>query len=216
MSQTVFYAFRMDYVRDSDRQRLSDWLSANFDSFLVVSEVVEGENPHVHGLLASTKKLDALRKSFKRAFEEKRGNGAYSLKECSEDPAGFMRYICKGQSVDDDPVVEFRQGVDYDEESVQAAHEEFYSAQAAHKRAARERAEFKGNMVEAVEKICREEGVRAYDRKGIARVYIRQMKVLRRPINIFHARSVVNGVVVALDEEDSGASEDIVTAIANI
>ena len=67
-----------------------------------------------------------------------------------------------------------------------------------------------------MEKLCKEEGVRPYDRKGIARVYIREMKKARKPINIFAARAVINGVVVALDDESSGATEDIVTAISNI
>lgn len=210
------FALRCDYSRDADKQRLSDWLSANADSFLVCYEEVADENPHVHAVLFSGKTLDALRKSFKRVFEEKRGNAAYSLKPCSGDVDSYVAYICKGTE-EDGPVVECAQGLEFSGERVKEAWERYWDVNARLHAAAKERSAAKGaNMVEVVEKLCREQGVRAYDRKGIARVYIREMKKCRKAINIFAARAVVNGVCVALDEEDGGATEDIVTSIANL
>jgi len=213
---SAHYAFRMDYDRASDKSRLSDWFSANASNFLVTYEEADGENPHVHAIFISDKSIAALRASFKRSFEDKRGNGAYSLKQCTEDPDSFVNYICKGSSEEDGPVVEFAQGFEYGDDRVAAAHEEYWVNNASLKASAKARAATRGNMVEVVEKLCKEEGVRPYDRKGIARVYIREMKKARKPINIFAARAVVNGVVVALDDDSSGASEDIVSAIANI
>lgn len=211
------FALRCDYSRDADKQRLSDWCSANADSFVFVYEEVDGENPHVHGLLYSSKTIDALRKSFKRVFEEKRGNGAYSLKPCTGDVDSYLAYICKGADSETPPVAEISQGLVFSGECLTEAHERYWDVNSRLRQAAKERADSKGaNMVEVVEKLCREEGVRSYDRKGIARVYIRVMKRARKAINIFAARAVVNGVVVALDEEDGGATEDIVTSIANL
>lgn len=213
----VYYALRCDYDRESDERRLSDWLSNNCDSYLVVYEEVDGENPHVHAIASSNKAIDALRKSFKRTFEEKRGNGAYSLKPCSGDTDAYVAYICKGVSDEEGPNVVLRQGFDFSEERVAAAHGRYWDENQRLRAASRARASMSGaSLVEVIEKLCREEGVRAYDRKGIARVYIREMKRARKAINIFQAKAVVNGVSVALDDEDGGATEDIVTAIANI
>jgi len=213
----VYYALRCDYDSDVDRQRLSDWLSGNCDSYLVVFEEVEGENPHVHAALASIKNIDALRKSFKRTFEDKRGNGAYSLKPCTDDVDSYVSYCCKGKSAEEGPQVVFRQGFDFSEERTDAAHERFWDANQRMRSASRAKAAMSGkSMVEAIEQLCRAEGVMCYDRKGIAKMYIREMKKARKAINIFAAKAVVNGVVVALDDEDGGATEDIVTSIANL
>lgn len=210
------YALRCDFDLDGDKQRLSDWLSANADGFLVVYEEVDGENPHIHAILYSGKKLDALRKSFKREFEEKRGNGAYSLKPCTGDVGDYIAYMCKGQDADTEPRVVCAQGIEFSGDRVGEFHQRYWDVNARLRAGADARSAMKGNMVEAIEKLCRDEGVRPYDRKGIARVYIRECKRMRKAINIFAAKAVVNGVCVALDDEDGGATEDIVVAISNI
>lgn len=209
------YALRVDYGA-SDKQRLSDWLSANCGGYLVCYEEVVDENPHVHVVLYSEKNIDTLRKSFKRAFDDKRGNGAYSLKACDANVDDYIAYICKGVDVDSPPDVILKQGIQFDDEYVEGMHQRYWDRNAQLVRAAGERAAARGNMVEVVEKLCREQGVRSYERKKIALVYIRQMRAQRKAINIFAARAVVNGVVVALDEEESGATEEIAIAIANI
>ena len=209
------FALRCDYV-DSDKSRLSDWLSSNATSYLVTYEEVDGENPHIHALLYSAKKLDALRKSFKRAFEEKRGNGSYSLKVCDQNVDDYMSYICKGDGHGSMPFVVIAQGLDFDEEGVVEAHDRYWDNNAKYQRAAKERSMARGSMVDVVEKLCREQGVRSYERKKIALVYIREMKKMRKSINVFAARAIVNGVVVLLDDEESGATEDIAVAISNL
>jgi len=212
----IAYALRCDFDYDGDKQRLSDWLSANADSYLVCYEEVEEENPHIHAVLYSSKKLDALRKSFKRQFEDKRGNGAYSLKACTGDVDSYVAYICKGVDRETGPRVVCAQGIEYGADGVDDAHGRYWDENQRLRASADARAVMKGNMVEAIEKLCREQGVRAYDRKGIARVYIREMKRMRKAINVFAARAVVNGVSVALDDEDGGATEEVVIAISAI
>lgn len=215
LQDMVYYALRCDFDRDADERRLSDWLSNNCDSYLVVYEEVDGENPHVHAIASSAKALDALRKSFKRSFEEKRGNGAYSLKPCTGDIDAYVAYMCKGRSPEEGADVVVRQGFDFSEERVAAAHSRYWDTNERLRAASKARSAMSGaSLVEVIEKLCREEGVMAYDRKGIARVYIREMKKARKAINIFQAKAVVNGVSVALDDEDGGATEDIVGAIS--
>lgn len=216
IAMTNAFALRCDFDLDADKQRLSDWLSSNSDGFLVAYEEVDDENPHIHAIIYSAKKLDALRKSFKRVFEDKRGNGAYSLKPCTGDVDNYVAYICKGADADSEPRIVCAQGIEFSGERIEAMHARYWDVNQRLKAGADSRAAMKGNMVEAIEKLCREEGVRAYDRKGIARVYIRECKRMRKAINIFAAKAVVNGVSVALDDEDGGATEEVVIAISNI
>lgn len=209
------FALRCDYDH-ADKQRLSDWLSSNADGYLVCYEEVDDENPHIHAVVYSSKNIDTLRKSFKRAFPDKKGNGAYSLKACDGNVDDYIAYICKGGSVDDMAHVVCLCGLEFDEAYVVEMHERYWDRNAALQRAAKERSSARGSMVDAVEKLCREQGVRAYERKRVALVYIREMKKLRRGINVFQGRAVVNGVVALLDDEEGGATEEIAVALSNI
>lgn len=214
MPQNAF-ALRCDYT-DDDKQSLSDWLSSNADGYLVCYEEVDGENPHIHALVYSGKNIDTLRKSFKRAFPDKKGNGAYSLKACDGDVDDYCAYICKGGSVDDMPYVVFACGLDFDEGKVVEMHERYWDNNAKYQKAAKERSMSRGSMVDAVEKVCREEGVRAYERKRVALVYIREMKKMRKAISIFAGKAVVNGVVALLDEEETGATDELACALSAV
>lgn len=199
------YALRLDYDRGVDRQPLSDWLSSNSSRFLVVFETAEGENPHVHVILFSPKTLPALRKSFQRAFPNKNGNGAYSLKICSVEFQGYIDYMCKGVNATTGPHVEMRQGLEYTDDAVRAAHGRYWVNNEALLAARRARA-IKMDVVEAIEKECKEKGVRSHDRKEIAKIYIRMKVTAKKGINLFQARAVVNTVSILLD--DSGERED--------
>lgn len=190
------YALRMDY-EEADRQDLSAWLSSAGGAFLCVFETASGENPHVHAVIYSEKKLAALRKSFQRSFPGKNGNGAYSLKICDDDVDAYMRYMCKGASRDDPPVVLFQQGLDYTPELVEAAHGRYWVNADAIKANKRKRVVC-STIVEELEKLCKDKGVRSRD--AIALEYVRLYKDGRKAINIFHGRGVVNTVAVLLDE----------------
>lgn len=124
------FALRCDFDADADKQRLSDWLSSNADSFLVCFEEVDDENPHIHAIIYSGKNIDALRKSFKRAFEEKRGNGAYSLKACTGDVDDYIAYICKGAQEGAGARVVCSQGLEFSGERVEQAHARYWDVNA--------------------------------------------------------------------------------------
>jgi len=201
MSETLCYALRLD-VSDADQPRVSAWVSANSSAFLVVHETAADENPHVHAILHSTKKLPALRAAFKRAFEDKVGNGAYSLKECNDDIEAYMRYMCKGAAKDDLPRVWARQGLLYTEPLCVSAHEEYWVNNASIKSNKRKRSALTGEtIVEKLERICKEKGIKSHNREDIAVQYITHYKDARKPINVFSARAVVNTVAVLLDEQ---------------
>lgn len=200
------YALRMDVSEsEAEKPRLSDWLSANGTAFLVVFEQAPNENDHIHAVFYSDKKLDALRKSFKRAFTEKAGNGGYSLKKCDDDVEAYMRYMCKGPDADTQPEVWCRQGLEYAPEKVVSAHEAYWVNAEALRSNKRKRAKL-GTIVEELEALCKHKGVTKGDKVGIAREYIRFYRDARKGINVFHARSVVNTVALLLD--DTGKFEE--------
>lgn len=208
------YSLRADY-KEGDQALLSAWLSAIATVFLVVYEEHDGENPHVHCVFSSDKNLSAVRVSFKRKFTDKVGNGGYSLKECDENVDAYMRYMCKGDSKDNDPVVLIHQGQDYTEEKVKAAHDAYWVNNAALSENKKKRKAIPNcsTVIEKLEFVCKEKGVRKNDKQAIAAEYIKMMKDARKPINVFAAKAVVNTVCVLLD--DSGeAAETLASIIA--
>lgn len=202
MASVLRYAIRMDVI-DSMRQRVSDWLSANGNGFICVKEV-SGDNHHVHIILDSVKAIKVLRSSLVRSFPECVGNKGYSLKVCDDDYDAYIRYICKGEP-GVPPVVWCKQGLQYTAEHIENAHERYWVNNEALQENARKRVKVeKENIVEQVEKICKKQGLKGFDREGVAKVYIRLFRDARKGINIFAARAVVNTVCCLLD----GSGED--------
>lgn len=204
----LHYALRLD-VDQLDKPTLSEWLSANGTGFLVCYEEAAGENPHVHVVLYTDKKMDALRKSFTRGFPTKTGNGGYSLKKCDDDVDAYMRYLCKGTSPDIGPCVWTAQGLDFTPEKVADAHARYWVNNAALVQNKVKRVKC-ATIVEELELLCKRKGVRKGDKEAIALEYIKLYRDGRKGINIFHARSVVNTVACLLD--DSGDTERILAA----
>lgn len=197
------FALRLDWV-DADREPFSVWLHENALSYLVVHEVARDENPHVHVLFYSVKKLDALRKSFKRAFADKRGNGAYSMKACDDSVERYVQYMCKGPNRDEGPDVLMRHGLVYTDADIVRMHAAYWEENGAPKR--KRGSVVKETRIEQLERICKEKGVTGNHRSEIAKEYIRIMRDEKKPINVFAARSAINTVSVLLDP--TGSAED--------
>lgn len=198
------YALRLDVLSEDNAQQLSAWLDKVSSGHLVVREESNpNENTHYHAVLHSKIKATSLRQSFRRAFPDHKGNAAYSLKECDEDPDGYGRYICKGLSKEEGPNVVIRQGLLYTDEWVRQHHEQYWVN---NDLIAQARAKRKMNAVERLESVCKEKKIRWSDRTAIATEYVRWQKEARRPINSFAARATVNTVALLLD--DSGEAEE--------
>lgn len=210
------FALRLDWdVGIAERKtQLSSWLDKYGSRYLVVYETHEGENPHVHAFFTSEKSMNTLRVSLKRTFEWINGNGSYSLKECDEKHEDYLRYMCKGDGKDEKPVVLVSQGFEFSEDEIAKWHEEYWVTNSLLTANKKKRSEvlLRGTMVEQIEKICKEKGVRS--REDISREYIRLYRELRKPINIFQARSVVNTVILLLCP-DSREEDILVGAICN-
>jgi hypothetical protein len=113
------YALRLD-VHDETRDKLSSWLSTVANGWICAYEEA-GDNKHVHLILDSGKTIKQLRNAISHKFPENAGNKGYSLKVCDDDYAAYIRYICKGSSKTEPPVIWSRQGLLYGDQAVQDA-----------------------------------------------------------------------------------------------
>lgn len=199
------YALRLDvFDTDTFRKRVSDWLSASANAFLCVKEL-SNDNHHVHIIMDSVKSIKVLRSSLTRAFPECVGNKGYSLKVCDDDYDAYIRYICKGGSVDDPPVVWVKQGLRYSAADIADAHAKYWVNNAALVENSKKRARVeKESIVEQVEKEAKKRGLKGHDRVELAKVYIRMFRDARKGINVFAAKAVVNTVSCLLE----GSGED--------
>lgn len=209
------YALRV-LTAGLDRQAFATWLASVCSAYLVVLEVgTVTEKEHVHCALHSDKKLSAVRKSFQRAFSSlPDGNGTYSLKECDDDWENYLLYMCKGASKNEDPVVWLKQGLEYTDERIAEFHERYWVNNAQLEVNKRKRKAFSGTVVEVVEKLAKEKGLRHTDREEVAKLYIKHYVELRKPINSFAAKAVVNTVCVLLDEDNDSALSLLAAQIA--
>lgn len=197
------YAIRMD-VDPSFKRRVSDWFSSAGNGYIVVYEV-SGDNKHIHAILDSVKSIKQLRNSLTNSFPECVGNKGYSLKVCDDNYDAYIRYICKGSSPDEEPIVWTKQGLKYTAEDISNAHQMYWVNNAALEENARKRLKVeKESIVEQVEKLAKAQGLKGFQREEVAKVYIRLFRDARKGINVFAARAVVNTVCCLLE----GSGED--------
>lgn len=208
------FALRAD-VTGCLKEKLSRYLGKVANAFIVVCETAEGENEHIHAIFNSEKTLKAVRNEFTRTCDAHKGNKMYSLKECNDDFDAYIRYICKGVDKKTPPDVWYHQGLDYSKESIARAHEMYYVNQDAVKENSKKRKKAEGNMVEQVERVCKERGYKSYEREMIAEVYMDIYRDARKGINVFAARAVVNTVCLLLDNPEC-QRKDLARKIADL
>lgn len=197
------YALRVDFREGGFKDKFLSWLTTVALAWIVVYEAESLENRHVHLILDSEKDIKQLRNSFTKKFPECAGNKGYSLKVCRDDYDAYIRYICKGSSPNEPPVVWSRQGLDYTDENIASAHAKYWVTHAALKENSKKRARVeKENIVEQVEREAKKLGLKEYQRDDVARVYIRLFRDARKGINVFAARAVVNTVCCLLEGGD--------------
>lgn len=196
------YALRIDLDGVSGADCLQH-ISCHADNYFVVREGGD-DNPHIHAFFISDSKLPALRKAVQRFLSGDRGNASYSLKECAEDYAGYLRYLCKGESSGDLPDVVGRSGLDYTDDWVKGQHDEYWVNNATIVKARQKRKGMKGpTVVDQLEERVKERRVSWEKKQDIAREYIMMYKEAKKPISIHHARAVVNTVQVLLCPDDT-------------
>jgi len=221
------FALRLDVPADPEARlrfkgQVDTWLLQNCKAWILALESHEGENPHAHAILDSSKKIKDLRNTLVYALgfgakgSRHGGNAAYSLKACTDDPTDYLRYICKGESEAEGPRIWSRQGLEYGEEAIREAHANYWVTNAALKENSAKRRKLAATTtVEALEKLCKQKGYKGFDRVSVANEYISMYCAARKPINLYAARAVVNTVCCLLDLGDQ-AKASLASRIADI
>jgi len=194
-------ALRLD-VKDRTRECLDKFLTKFCDAWIVAFETTDDGNDHVHAILHSSQDIKKVRNGL-IYYCKCSGNGSYSLKHCTDDPSDYIRYICKGPSVNEKPLIWTYQGLDYSQAVIDEAHAKYWVTNAALKENGEKRRRLNtATTVEALEKLCKEKGYKGFDRVSVAKEYISMYVAARKPINVFAARAVVNTVCCVLDLGD--------------
>lgn len=188
-------ALRTDKAVDS----VKAWLtSLNIGGFGV--REVAGDNEHWHWLLETkekVKKIQALRVALTRAVPELKGNAGYSLTEI-RDVEKYERYMCKGNSSMEGPVVVWSQSLLYTPEKVAELHGDYWTSN-------REMATARKRLLPPVDQVvatCKEAKIDWMDRTAISKAYIRLQVERKKGINIYQVKSSVNVIQCLLCPDD--------------
>jgi len=201
------YAIRFD-VKDDSGDFLH-WLALDGGGYLVVRETnADGENPHAHVLLWSTRSMAALRKSIQRELPDHAGNGGYSLKVC-DDEERYVQYMFKGGGADDPPAILACYGLDWPM-VVDELHAAYWEENLKLNKERRQK--LKGNNTEQLLDRCQKKKFTHWE--DIAQEYIRMCLDANKAINSFAARGVCNTVWVKVQPDRELAIAALATNIA--
>lgn len=184
---------------DSALTAVLAWLAGLAAGGFGVREVA-GDNEHWHWLVESDKTYKAVRVDFNKKVPELKGNGAYSMSEV-EDVEKYERYLCKGESSGAGPEVVWRNSVKYTEEKLSELHEAYW----AENRSLKKRKV--GSMVDFVVDAAKRDGITWNQRSKLAEIYIKELGVRSKPINLFSIRANLNAVQYALCPDDACLNE---------
>lgn len=194
------YALRVDISDNARRDSVVSWLAAH-GSYVLVQEGGT-DNPHVHALLESTMAVRMLRQDLRRKLPFLVGNGDYSL-TLARDAEKYERYICKGESESELPVVVSRMGVAYTEAWVKERHSEYWQLQKDYKARHKRKGLHSSTIVEKVEEICKNKNIRWDKEFDIGAEYLRLVSEGKKGVNIHQLRSTVKGVQLQLCPDDA-------------
>jgi len=195
------YAMRVDLDLVDDPE-LKEWFST-LGSFFSVRETIAGENPHVHVFIRSTKKMHAIRESFKRKFQGCVGNRGYSLKVCTEADM-YCQYMCKGEAEGVQPEVYSKQGIEFTDEWVMERHSAYWDLNLQlknkHKKAAKK---MQPTIIEQVVSAAKKKNVKWQDERELGKIYLQVCRVSVKSVNPSLMKSVIDGVKLQLCPDDS-------------
>lgn len=181
---------------DGEFDKVKAWVVKEGFGGFAVRETVDGENEHWHWLLQTDKDLHPVRCSFNRAVPELKGNGKYSL-TVVKDLEKYEKYLSKGDSDGQAPEVAWSHSIYYTEEKIGELHDAYWEANRKLKKRKI------GSMIDWVVDEAKRAEIHWNDRNKLAEIYIRELGVRGKPINLFSIRSNLNCVQVALCPDDT-------------
>lgn len=170
------------------------WLDRRSESGFCVREVAES-GEHYHAYLLSKLKPASARVVIKREVPGLNGNGAYSIAEC-RDVDKYVRYISKGENDGSGVDIVWRCGLEWTEDRIQEAHEEYWLSNRSQK------LRRLNGVLDFVVDECKAANVAWDDRHTISEKYIRELVARSKPINLYSVKSSVNLVQVKLCPTD--------------
>jgi len=193
---------------EQDLELVDKFLTKHCSNYLCCRE--EAAHSHVHVYGRSTLKFKGFQSAVRRSFPEHIGNGGYSLKECDAEVYDYLKYICKGEGEGQYPDIICRQGLEYSDEKIVELHEAYWCTNAVllENSKKRDNLKLKGNIVERIEKEAKQLGLLGHDREEVAKLYCKMYVDARKPVNVYHAKGVVNTVCALL----SGHSFDLLVS----
>lgn len=158
-----------------------------------VRESVEGENQHWHWYLEGDafKNIRAFRVALTRKVEGLKGNGSYSAKETDEFVERYWRYMAKGPGDGQNCDVVWRQGLLWTPERIEELHVGYWEEN-------RVKRPKLGPIDDVVLEKAKEAGLEYDDVLGLQKIYIKELFVRNKPINLFSVRSHVNLLALKL------------------
>lgn len=191
------YAIRID---GQFTDPIKQFFEKDGGAYLVVKEL-EDSNPHMHGVLHSDRKPQAVRMAIKRAIPGA-GNGAYSCAPV-KDLDKYQRYMMKGASKETGAEVLASYGLEYGDPEWQAtAHEAYWEEN--DRISKRRKLE---NIDDVVVELVRQAGIDWSNREKLAEVYIRELSSRNKPINLFSLRSKLNLLQIKLCPDDRAITD---------
>jgi len=188
-------ALRLDILHDDNVQQLVALCDSLGGAYWIVREGGTA-NPHLHVHLTTKTKLNAVRQAFKRRFPGHSGNGHYSIKQCDADVEGYDRYLAKGESEGDDPIIIARHGVEYSLDNIKDWHARYWAVN--QELMKKRRKKLAGAVTDQLLQACLDKGIKS--RGGIGLEYLQLMKEANKAINTFAGKAAINTVWLALDD----------------
>lgn len=196
-------ALRVDVkgAEDLAKTRLKAFIDDNLTDASYLFSLEHGTEtgkPHVQGICYSRESDNILRPKFRKYFPE---NGSTEM-ACAYARDEFLatRYVCKGDTQGNPPVVWFKAGIKYDNDFILKMHTDYWEYIA--KKEDREKQKKMTNF-EIINEVVRQSKLKKFDwrsdRVAISKEIIRLLTKNFKPFDVFSTRRMLNLVCSHLD-----------------
>lgn len=213
MSEFVDCKLRVDVLVDEDLGRVKEWIERTAATWLLVEEDHDA-NRHVHAYMrVNLPSIARLRSAFRNVFGKTHsGNKSYSMEVMWDEEfhEGYFRYLCKGNSLAELPIVISRSGIQFSVEGViEKFHQEYYD-EAERRKSKRKRMKKEETIEEEVVAICRKRKYTPVHRLAIVETMYDVYKERAKGYTSYEFTRKFTAVMMALDEDGDFKKEETV------
>jgi len=179
---------------------VQDFIKLNSTRYLTCREEADEtvNRTHIHSHLIISMKPQSFRNKLLTAFPELKGTKDYSFVE-ARDEDGMDRYICKGTSLQDMPIIVQKYGLRYTDEYILQAHRDYWEINKSLKK--KEKVD-KLNMTEDAVKRCRSNKINWDNRDEITKIWVEILKENHKGVDVNNCRRVIRGIMCELCPDD--------------